>query len=215
MTTAIASWEWLRPLTADDGKGVKEWMAEPFSLDGNVVVTSGPIFAVHLGGAEDVGPLKHDRAPTPDVLRSVLGPAISADVTAWPVAPRGALAEWAGPYEAYHVEVTECQDCDGSGEIDHECDCDLCDETSEECEACDGEGERSVGHVPDIRPGILFGCPVNRNYVARVLAHAPAGDVRICRLKHIVCLAGEGWRSGVVDLEPQAGADLPAFPPTE
>lgn len=33
-----------------------------------------------------------------------------------------------------------CALCDGSGEIDHECDCERCDICYDECDECDGSG---------------------------------------------------------------------------
>ena len=37
----------------------------------------------------------------------------------------------------------ECQNCDGQGQRDHECDCEYCDISTEQCDYCD-DGECTI-----------------------------------------------------------------------
>lgn len=37
--------------------------------------------------------------------------------------------------------IEECEECAGTGEVDHECDCDLCTEEYDDCPECEGKGK--------------------------------------------------------------------------
>ena len=47
-------------------------------------------------------------------------------------------------------EAKKCVKCNGSGVIDHKCDCIFCEGVEEECSECDGEGSHIPHHVPDL-----------------------------------------------------------------
>ena len=41
-------------------------------------------------------------------------------------------------------KMIDCPECDGEGSFEHECNCELCDISSEECQECDGTGKVEV-----------------------------------------------------------------------
>ncbi len=42
-------------------------------------------------------------------------------------------------YEDWKNSTVECEGCVGTGQVDHYCNCDICNEQTEECGECFGE----------------------------------------------------------------------------
>lgn len=76
--------------------------------------------------------------------------------------------------EAEHPSEGKCQKCEGTGSVEHRCNCDLCHENIEDCPDCGGEG--TCGTEPERRSVPALGCLVDANIVAYVVEHAPRSD---------------------------------------
>lgn len=75
-----------------------------------------------------------------------------------------ALRAWAGA--ATFPAMKACPECKGTGVVEHFCECHLCEEPEEDCVECDG---RKQLLTEDIRPGVIGGAGVDRNFFAMVL----------------------------------------------
>lgn len=50
------------------------------------------------------------------------------------------ILEKAQELQKWMDETITCTKCEGEGEVDHDCECDLCRTDTEECMDCNGEG---------------------------------------------------------------------------
>lgn len=98
--------------------------------------------------------------------------------------PTQALAAAMEPCD--HPTVKKCKSCHGTCKVPHFCDCELCEAEEEKCEECDGTGKSEK--FPDPQYFLAWGNPVNANYIAYILEHAPRCDTVSIRL----CLPA-GW----------------------
>jgi hypothetical protein len=98
-----------------------------------------------------------------------------------------------------HPDFDECENCKGSGESRHVCDCDFCDETKEECGECDGKGKEV--YDPDKRPVRLWGMAFDANLIAYMVEHAPAADAyRLRLLDGVLLISTDLWDGLIVKL---------------
>ena len=129
----------------------RENMAQPFPLDdGKRAATNGTIAVVT---SEEGSSSPCHKPPIVDV----------ADV---------------GPCE--HPARDVCPKCCGTKEVDHECDCSLCEAEFEDCKECDGTGW--IETIPETRYVTIWGELFNANLVAYVLEHAPQDHQYTLRL---------------------------------
>lgn len=122
------------------------------------------------------------------------------------------LVEWTGP-----GEYETCNRCEGTGEVDHVCDCG--DEHRAECPDC-YKGKRQGGRGF----GRVLGQKFNRWLIARAVGHAtderirlgvfPAPGGRPNQLPEeygCLVLEGNGWRAAVMGASADRDEQLPVF----
>lgn len=131
-----------------------------------LVATDGFVAIALVGGA--AGEI------APDFLRPVAGWLKTDDMESageWPVS---ALREWVGVAEWPSVGVVECDECGGTGEYEHDCNCEFCIESTDgECDECDGKGKHEGVTEPERRPILFRGQYLNAVLLARVFSVLP------------------------------------------
>lgn len=71
------------------------------------------------------------------------------------------------------ITIQACGECDGIGEVDHECTCPLCDEDTADCEYCGGTGQAKTVSPEHDFAVVFDDHPVDLNYLAYLFKHAP------------------------------------------
>lgn len=155
----------------------------------SAVATDGRVAVLLEGGSDFPEPDESRLSSFTRVLddADLATPAADASLIGLTVA---ALREWTGPAELTRLGLCPC--CGGDGQ--HECG--QC-ETEHDCGVCEGTG--GVEKSPEPRPGYVAGLLIDRNRLARVLAHLDGPcEVRIGRTSGgsggpFFVIAGYGW----------------------
>lgn len=147
-----------------------DWSKTPFRLaDGRYAATDSKIAAVTAEQMPFDVPMPDEKMMNRvAVISKCLAEPAQKTITL----PRETVLAMFGPCE--HPVISECEDCDGTGFVPHNCSCDLCEVDDEDCRNCDGIGKAQS--TPDTQYALLWGHPLNANLVAYVLAHAPAAE---------------------------------------
>ncbi len=105
-----------------------------------------------------------------------------------------------------HPAKVKCEECRGSGRVDHYCDCPLCERDDEICQNCEGFGHAMSD--PDARPVLAFGVVVDAQFVSYVIEHAPRCEAYTVEIvkdadtsdrgsSGLVRIVGDSWIGGV------------------
>lgn len=106
------------------------------------------------------------------------------------------LREFLGQCE--HPKLSQCGECGGTGQVAHNCDCDLCEADYEDCD-CDG---KPVESKPNKRAVRILGTALDANLFAYLIDRAPvAAEYRIGWIDDkVLRISCDKWRALVCSL---------------
>lgn len=110
-------------------------LASPFFQDGFLYATDGQI-AVRMPWVGEWAHAGEGRVPR---MEDVFGMVNKPDGEPTPL-PHVEAPACKTCHGAKTVERRKCEECEGTGEIDHDCDCERCTQDTEDCNECYGKG---------------------------------------------------------------------------
>lgn len=168
--------------------------------------------------------------PAPAEQRPVIAQFLTTPLAGGTPADLAALRTWCG--EPQWPGEDPCPQCHGAGTVtcpacdgehhractcstcgdEHEADCQECHNGQADCRACDGTG-RHGGTLP-VRPGRIGPALINRELLARGLAHLPGeiATVAVPVPDAPLYVDGAGWRVVLMPMRDSFIRDAPEWP---
>ena len=162
---------WLNKFCRVDPTTRTAWMATPF-VSGPWMVATDSIAMIGIDSFDYKGTFG-DGPKDPDTIDTVA--AYVSEVNAPGTEADGdKFREFIGPWR--EPEWIVCPACNGELEVDHECDCNLCEVDDEPCRACMDAKGVSTGKVLEEMPERYYrvlGMVLNCNRLAKILHYLP------------------------------------------
>ena len=156
-------------------------LTRPFQLANGMRCATDGVFAVATTEPGDVMPIQEKATMQTQRFPQTVVDLLNEETAQCVEMTFAAAAAMFGPLDMPKIET--CPDCYGTGEVQHNCGCELCEADTEDCDVCGG-----VGKIEEELPNRYVRCwgkPFDAKRIAYIFGHAPACESCVWLKLHI------------------------------